>query len=437
MGGRARNRITLAVLGALGALAALVAGCTSSGTLGSPTTSANAGPSSTAPARKNDGVLRIGVLLPTSGAAQSLGPPMVNAIELARVQINSPAGGGVNGKPIQIVALDETDDPGSAAAAADKLVRSEQVDAIIGPASSRLALSILPKIVSANVVVCSPANTAALLTDFPDSGYYFRTVPSDLVQATALARVMEAKGVRSTAIMAPHDDYGRPMARALAAALTDRGIRVTTTVTYESDSADFVGAVKKATVDAPEAVALIALPDPGAKLLAALKGQRVRVFASNGIRAPGLADRLLDASALEGLTVTTLSVTPNDSSDFYKNFATNAGGSDVSAAYAAYAYDCAMLIALAATAAGTDDPAIFKRNMAPVSGPGSSCFGYVECKKRLVEDRLTINFIGASGDFDLDRSGDPEGGFYDVFRFGKDGTERPDELRQIVALPRR
>ncbi|MGE0877857.1 MAG: ABC transporter substrate-binding protein [Acidimicrobiia bacterium] len=421
--------------GALGALIAITGACTSSGTLAGPTVATTQAATPTSLERRSDGVLRIGVLLPTSGAAQSLGPPMITAVNLAAVQINSSAGGGVNGKPVVIVTADETDDPTSAAAAADKLI-NDNVDAIIGPASSRIALSILGKLTNADRVVCSPANTAALLSDFPDKGYYFRTAPSDLVQATALARAIETKGLRSTSILAPDDDYGKPMARALETALAGRGIRVTTTVQYDPDSPDFVADARKALADGPDSVAVIALPDPGAKLLSALKGTRAKIFATNGIRTPGLVDRLLDPSALDGVTVTTLAVTPNESSEFYKAFVQQ-NGAEASKAYAAYAYDCAMLIALSATAAGTDDPSVFRRQMTTISGGGSSCIGFTDCKKRLIEERSTINYVGASGDFDLDQNGDPDGGYFDVFVYQKDGTDKPAETPQVLAIPRR
>ncbi len=56
----------------------------------------------TIPDRGNvDGVLKIGYLLPTSGDAANVGPPMISGIEMAIRDIN--AAGGVNGQPVSLV----------------------------------------------------------------------------------------------------------------------------------------------------------------------------------------------------------------------------------------------------------------------------------------------------------------------------------------------
>ena len=47
--------------------------------------------------------------------------------------------------------------------------------------------------------------------------------------------------------------------------------------------------------------------------------------------------------------------------------------------FSAYYYDCTMLLALAAQAAGTDDPAVFKDSMLEVSQDGTVCQTYAEC----------------------------------------------------------
>ena len=91
---------------------------------------------------------------------------------------------GVLGKDVVLEIVDEGGGTGP-----DELLASG-VDAIVGPASSRVALAQLSSIVQpeTGVVTCSPTATALALDDFPDNGFFFRTAPSDSLQMAAIAR---------------------------------------------------------------------------------------------------------------------------------------------------------------------------------------------------------------------------------------------------------
>jgi ABC-type branched-subunit amino acid transport system substrate-binding protein len=100
---------------------------------------------------QSDGVLRIGVLLPRTGAGAQLGRPMIDAVVVARDRINN--AGGVNGRDVVLVEVDEGDTVTSAAGGFDTLLRAG-VDAIVGPASSLAALATLDAPVEAGVLTC-------------------------------------------------------------------------------------------------------------------------------------------------------------------------------------------------------------------------------------------------------------------------------------------
>ena len=125
-----------------------------------------------------DGQLVIGALLPLTDTL--LGEPMAAAVQTAVDRIN--AAGGVLGQRVRLVVTDEGSSTATATASIQTLLDSD-VDAIIGPASSLVALSTLDELVTAGKVVCSPTASALALDDFPDSDLFFRTVPSDSLQA--------------------------------------------------------------------------------------------------------------------------------------------------------------------------------------------------------------------------------------------------------------
>ena len=92
------------------------------------------------------------------------------------------------GQPVQLVNASEGTTIDEARAGIDQLL-DNNVDAIIGPASSLVALEVLDELMAAGVVVCSPTATALALNDYPDRDLFFRTVPSDSLSAQAMAVV--------------------------------------------------------------------------------------------------------------------------------------------------------------------------------------------------------------------------------------------------------
>jgi ABC-type branched-subunit amino acid transport system substrate-binding protein len=148
--------------------------------------------------------VRIAAFLPATGPGARIGTPMTEAVRLAVSEIN--AAGGVLGNPLEVNFVDE-------ATSLDLgIVLQSDVDAIVGPASSLNALSMLDQAVDAEVLACSPTATSLLLDRFPDANLFFRTVGSDSLQMSALARAAARTGGGSLTIVHLDDPYGRGLA---------------------------------------------------------------------------------------------------------------------------------------------------------------------------------------------------------------------------------
>jgi branched-chain amino acid transport system substrate-binding protein len=88
--------------------------------------------------------LKIGILLPYSGTYAMLGEAITNGLKLRFVE----AGGFLAGRPIQYIAIDSEASPPEAAQNTQKLVIKENVDFLVGPVHSGVALA-MTKIVAA------------------------------------------------------------------------------------------------------------------------------------------------------------------------------------------------------------------------------------------------------------------------------------------------
>ena len=85
--------------------------------------------------------IKVGVLVPDSGAAGLFGPSTRNAAELAAKKIN--AGGGINGEQIELVFADVGVPPAEAAQAALRLWKGEGVQAFVGMHDSAVREALL------------------------------------------------------------------------------------------------------------------------------------------------------------------------------------------------------------------------------------------------------------------------------------------------------
>jgi ABC-type branched-subunit amino acid transport system substrate-binding protein len=129
--------------------------------------------------------LRIGTLLPARGRLAELGRVVAGVMQAYVDDIN--ARGGIFGRRIELVRAEFSDDPGAAVAAAERLLRKENVFALVGPFSvgienelSRLAEETRVPVVGPFTLL--PEGTLAV------NRYTFYIMPGLREQAMALAR---------------------------------------------------------------------------------------------------------------------------------------------------------------------------------------------------------------------------------------------------------
>lgn len=402
---------------ALGVVLAVTAAACDGGGSAAPTSTVPAEPTTTV-GRPDDGILRIGVLLPRSGAASEFGRPLTAAVDLAVRQIND--AGGVLGQAVEVALRDEGATTAVALQAARELI-DEGVDAIIGPASSNVALGVLEHVVSAGVPVCSPTATSLALDGFVDDGLFFRTIPSDSLLAAAIADELEQTGRPSVAIVFLDDPYGRPFATRLRTEAEARNLSVVASVGY-SPGDGIAAAADQALSPGPDVVALIGDRQSGADVVAAIasspRGDDVRVVVNDTLRAP-MPQTVRDSIPRSALgDIAGVAPTARALND---DFVTAMGSAD--GPYALNAYDCANLLALASAQAFSDSPAEIAAQMAATSSGGSACTTFVECSTLLAEGR-NIDYNGPDGTVELTAGGELSRGRFDVFSFDSSGLDR-------------
>ena len=366
----------------------------------------------------SDGQLTIGVMLPLD--ATLLRDPIDTGTTLAKDRVNS--NGGLFGQPVILVPADEGDTAATGAAAVQQLLDAN-VDAIIGPASSTIAASTLTSIVSKGVVACSPTASALSLDQFPDHGLFFRTVPSDTMQAKAIAQTAEETGRPSVVVAYVDDGFGRPLYRAVADALAEEPIELVAAVPFASGEADQAGAgladsVQKVIAADARVLILLAGSNDGTQFLDGLSdasGSNLsRIIVNDALRSAESVQRI--AALRPAIRQMIRGVAPQaDSGDPTRPF-------DPAGPFATQAFDCVTLIALAAGIAGSDRGADIARVLPSVSTGGQPCDEFAECF-RLAQEETQINYNGPSGLTDIGPAGDPIRARFDQFSFDVEGND--------------
>jgi ABC-type branched-subunit amino acid transport system substrate-binding protein len=234
--------------------------------------------------REGDGELKIGTILPQTGSLAFLGPPEFAGFDLALAEVN--AAGGVLGKPVVGIKGDSGDATTDTASKTVDAQLSQNVDAIIGAASSGVSFTVVDKITAAGVVQFSPANTSKRFSSYDDKGLYFRAAPSDILQGAVLADVMASDGASKVAIIARNDSYGTGLAEDLQKSLEAAGVEVVIVKIYDEKATAFDAEVDAIKAAGPDAIAIIGF-DESSKILATMveKGvgpKNVKVYGCDG-----------------------------------------------------------------------------------------------------------------------------------------------------------
>jgi len=214
--------------------------------------------------REGDGILKIGSIMPETGSLAFLSPPMFAGLEFAIDEIN--AAGGVLGVPVEYSQGDSGDTSTDTATVTATRLLGENVDAMVGPASSGVALTIIDQISAAGVVLFSPANTSPALSTYDDKGLYFRNAPPDGLQGAIVANLIIEDGNASAYILNLDDSYGNGIAEVVAAVLESSGVTVLGVKAYDPTAASFDAEVDEVVAADPDAIVLISF-DEGSRIL--------------------------------------------------------------------------------------------------------------------------------------------------------------------------
>jgi ABC-type branched-subunit amino acid transport system substrate-binding protein len=372
--------------------------------------------------------LRVGNLVPFTGDLSPFGEPIDQAARVAAQVANEAAEEAGVEASVRIVASEDTQTDATAAVeGATKLVQTDGVHVLMGALASTNTIPVAESVTIPNEILqISPASTSPAITDLSDSGFVWRTPPSDAKQGEVMAQaIADEIGAEATVTVgARNDAYGTALARVFEEAWREGGGTIGQSVRWNPDAATFDTEAQQLTRASPDAWVIIDFPETFAKVGPALvrtgRWDPSRTFGTDGLRDNTLPQDV-GRRATAGMRGT--APVPPERSDaaqaFDRVFQERAKEGVERQTFDAHAFDAVILGFLAAVAADSSSPADLKDGLQAVSGPPGTAYTFEQLPDAItaLANGDEIDYQGASGPIDWDDRGDPTAATYELWQF--------------------
>ena len=357
--------------------------------------------------------VKIGIILGFTGPIESLVPVMAKSAEMAINEVNK-SGKFSHGK-IDSVRGDSTCvDAAAAQAAAERLITSEKVNAIMGADCSGVTTAVLKNVAMPNgIVMISPSATSPALSTEPDNGLFFRTAPSDARQGEVIAELLMEKGYKTAALSHTNNDYGKGLAASIEKNFTSKGGKITITASHEDGKADYSAEVAALAQAGGDILIVAGYLDQGGKgiIQASLDSDAFsKFFLPDGMIGDALPKAI--GPDLNG-SIGSVPGTDSPGAAKYSELANKAGFK--SGPYGPESYDGAALIMLAMEKSKSTKSNVFKNSIMDIANaPGEKIFpGELGKALSLIKAGKDIDYVGATA-LELVGNGESSGSFAEI-----------------------
>lgn len=259
-----------------------------------------AGGGDNAPGVSEDAI-KVGVHLPLTGPASFVGQGFQLGAELAASEING--NGGVNGRNLELIFVDDEGTPEGAALAIRRLVDRDNVTLVFGAGTST---STVPQIqyFEQNEEIpyyVSLASDPAVLETHHRNLFSGATMPQEDIVASMVRYITEEAAPSSVAIMQCDQGHCQAGAPLLQEGLEAEDIEVTGVETFNSGDTDFTAQINNILNADPDMVVIYGLAEDGGRIIPQLRqsGYEGDIVGDTSLSDPSVAE--VAGEAAEGL----------------------------------------------------------------------------------------------------------------------------------------
>ena len=223
--------------------------------------------------------LKVGVVLPLTGALQKFGEIEKNSFLMGLEEIN--AAGGVNGRPVELLIEDDKSKIDIGRSAAEKLILQDKVIVLTGGYSSDVTFAMAAVAQHRKVPFLITTGAADEITEL-GADYVFRLNPPVSEYARPLIEFLQqVVQPKAVAILYEKSLFGQSGSRDFADQAFELGWKILMNEGYEAGTLDFKAVLSKAKSAKPDVVYMISYVKEAALLLLQSKelGFKPKVFA--------------------------------------------------------------------------------------------------------------------------------------------------------------
>jgi ABC-type branched-subunit amino acid transport system substrate-binding protein len=388
--------------------------------------------------------LVIGQSLPLTGDLSDFGPPGQKAAQIAEQQITDAIGQAGVDHSVSTVYEDNETNPQAAVQAARKMVDSDNASCIVGAWASADTIPTAQSVsIPDGVLQISPASTADEITALDDNGLINRTSPPDSFQGPTLADAIDmsiggAQG-KTANIGARNDAYGTGLAGTFSDAWENLGGQIGQEVVYDPEQPSYNSEAQQITSGNPDAIVIIDFPETFVKVGPAL-ARSPGWDPSKGWFTDGLASSDLGpdvgAQVVSGMRGTAPgSPDKGEASTAFDELYASSPPADVERqTFDSQTFDGEILCYLAAVSSGSTDGQDMADALVDITKGGEK-FTWQQLPDLInaLQNGDDVDYVGASGELDLNEDGDATAGVYDLYQFKGESLDVISEVP--VTLP--
>ncbi len=210
----------------------------------------------------------IGQSAAQSGPAQELGKEMRAGAEAYFEAINK--AGGINGRKIKLISLDDGYEPDKAVANTRKLINDEKVLALFGYVGTPTSNAALPVFTEAKVPFIGAFTGAQSLRD-PFNRYIFNVRASYFDETEDIVGHLVQQGIKKIAVYYQNDAYGKAGLAGVERAMKKRMLEIVATGTVERNTVDVAAAVGTLAKSKSDAIIMVSAYKSCAAFIKAMK----------------------------------------------------------------------------------------------------------------------------------------------------------------------
>lgn len=221
-----------------------------------------------------DNTITLGMSTPLSGPNGAYGQEMKTVIGAYLDQVNK--GGGVNGRRIELVALDDGYESDRTVANTRTLINDKKVFALLAYYGSSPTTEAMNGVFGpARVPLVGTISGAGSLRQAPSANannrYMFNVRASYADESEAIVNQLVSLGLKNIAVFYQNDGFGKSGLEGVSAALKKHNLAPSAVATVERNSVDVAKAVESIAKVSPQAVIMVTLFKPTAAFVKGMK----------------------------------------------------------------------------------------------------------------------------------------------------------------------